>query len=258
MNFPFRCPACDAATTVPYADTGMHDVRCASCRARYALYLRQHKFETLFDFGARALLDGYGREATLNFASSLERALEFYLRATTLERAAGTDAPLEDAQAALDATWRTVASQSERQLGAFAFAYLTREGRAPDFLTPGALGTDFRNRVVHRGYIPTRAEVDAYAEKVYAITTRLLRDLGDAVTHAQLEQERAFEAHLLALPDDVQPVFLEHSGILRAARHATHGAPVAAPANDPGAFARVLQERAPLIERLFTKMPKRH
>ena len=159
-------------------------------------------------------------------------------------------------QAALDATWRTVARQTERQLGAFAFAYLAREGRAADFLTPGALGSDFRNRVVHRGYIPTRAEVDAYAEKVYAITTRLTRELGDAAGHAQLEQERAFEAHARTLPAGVQAVFLEHSGILRASRYAGGASLHAPPPNDPGTFARVLQERAPVIERLFRKTPK--
>ncbi|MEW6420669.1 MAG: hypothetical protein AB1511_02920, partial [Deinococcota bacterium] len=152
MHFPTTCPTCAREVPVEFADSAVHDVVCPFCGARYVVYVRKHKFEVLFDLGTKALLDGYAREAVASFAAALERFFEFYVRAFALERAAGAESDVGEALAALDATWRHVSSQSERQLGMLALAYLLRERRAPDFLTPGALGTDFRNRVIHRGY----------------------------------------------------------------------------------------------------------
>lgn len=248
-----------------YSDTGIHAHRCP-CGQEYALYLRQHKFETLFDFGVRALADGYAREATANFASALERCFEFYLRAVALERG--------DA-GALDATWRHIDRQSERQLGAFAFAYLLRQGRAPDFLTPQALGSDFRNRVLHRGYIPARAEAMRYAEGVFAVIQRVLADLGRASAHAGREQEALYAAHMATLPPGTTPITLDLPGVFRAWRFtggplsrpeldrlkSEHGLPDPGEPRPGGLRANTLQDfqarlRETRIERLFTAQPQ--
>src|SRR6476646_4976383 len=127
MDFPTVCPNCAHENRVEFADSSVHDVTCARCGAQYCVFLRKQKFEVLFDLGTRALMDGYAREAVASFAAALERFLAFYVRAATLERAADTDADFSAALAALDGTWRHVASQSERQLGMFALAYLLRE-----------------------------------------------------------------------------------------------------------------------------------
>lgn len=272
MEFPTTCPTCAHENRVEFADSSVHDVICAQCGARYCVFLRKQKFEVLFDLGTRALMDGYAREAVASFAAALERFLEFYVRAATLERAAGTEVDFASALAALDGTWRHVASQSERQLGMFALAYLLREGHEPEFLTPRGLGTEFRNRVIHRGSLPTRAEVEAYAASVFALIDRLLTELGAGAVHAELAQEQVFTAHLASLPDGVTVVFEEHPGMFRARRFGTlaplpkpakptAGEAVGARVNDVRAFQedlfrRALAERGALLDR-FKNSPGR-
>lgn len=255
MHFPTICPACAREVQVEFADSAVHDVVCPCCGGRYVVYVRKHKFEVLFDLGTKALLDGYAREAVASFAAALERFFEFYVKAYALERVAGAEGDFGEAVATLEDTWRHVASQSERQLGMMALAYLLREGRAPDFLTPKALGSDFRNRVIHRGYLPRREEVEAYAARVFALIDRLLSELGEGAAHAELVQEEAFAAHLATLPEGVTAIFEEHPGMFRARRFggtlkekAVPPGKTAPPLNDAQAFARALAERGPGLE----------
>ncbi|MFC4427727.1 hypothetical protein [Deinococcus navajonensis] len=252
MLFPSGCPVCGFENRVEFADSSIHDVTCSSCGKPYCLFVRKQKFEVLFDLGTRALMDGYAREAVASFAAALERFFEFYVRAYALERSAGTEQSFDQAAASLDATWRHVASQSERQLGMFALAYLLREGREPDFLSAKALGADFRNRVIHRGLLPPRADVEAYAARIFALIDRLLTELGRGAAHAELAQERAFAEHLSRLPEGVSAVFEEHPGMFRARRFAS-SVPAKTPLparttpvsslNDAQVFARALAER---------------
>ncbi|GHF34068.1 hypothetical protein HNQ07_000182 [Deinococcus metalli] len=252
MDFPTVCPTCARENRAEFADSSIYDLTCDRCGAHYCVLVRKQKFEVLFDLGTRALMDGYAREAVASFAAALERFMEFYVRAVALERAAGTDTDFGTALAALDGTWRHVASQSERQLGMFTLAYLLREGREPEFLTPKGLGTDFRNRVIHRGSLPTRAEVEAYAALIFALIDRLLSELGTGAAHAELAQEQAFAAHLAALPDGVTVVFEEHPGMFRARRFGTL-TPLPKPAKPAGgAGARVNDARA-FQEALFRR-----
>ncbi|EYB68427.1 hypothetical protein DEIPH_ctg023orf0008 [Deinococcus phoenicis] len=266
MHFPTVCPGCAREVRAEFADSAIHDLTCPHCGTRYCVFVRKHKFEVLFDLGTRALLDGYAREAVASFAAALERFFEFYVRAFALERAADAAGDFGEALAALDGTWRHVASQSERQVGMLALAYLLREGREPDFLTPKALGADFRNRVIHRGYLPRRAEVDAYAARVFALIDRLLTELGGSAAHAELSQEQAFAAHLAALPEGVTAIFEEHPGMFRARRFGTAPPAKAGPGmtarsvngasalNDAQTFARALAERGPLLD-VFKRRP---
>jgi hypothetical protein len=244
-----------------YADSGIHDLRCAACSTRFTVYLRKHKFEMLFDLATRALMDGYAREAVASFAASLERFFEFYTRAAVLERASDGGEDFAEASGRLEQTWKLMAAQSERQLGAFSLAYLWREGQAPDFLSTQALGSDFRNRVIHRGYLPQRNEVDAYAARVFALIDRLLTQLGEAAAHAQLEQERQYQDHLNAQPPEVIAVFEEHPGMFRVRRF---GGQIGAkqeqaknlptgPANDAATFQAALRERGALLSWVFGK-----
>ena len=276
MNIPTTCPRCQHAFQTEYLDSGIHELTCPACQGRFALFIRKHRFETLFDLGTRALLDGYAREAVVNFAAALERCLEFYLRSALLERFAAQGHTLEDAAGELEATWKLLVSQSERQLGAFAAVYLAREGRAPDFLTPQGLGAEFRNRVIHRGYLPREQEVQDYAAGLFALMNRLLGDLGDAALQATLTQEREYAAALARLDEGVPAVFEEHPGMFRTPRsesvselepHAPLPAPVPAshrlPAqadirplnpqslNDAASFQAALKERGTLVSALF-------
>lgn len=258
MLLPTRCPSCLRENRVEFTDSSIHDVTCRQCGQRYCVFVRKQKFEMLFDLGTRALLDGYAREAVASFAASLERFFEFYVRAYALERAAERGGEFGEALGVLEGTWRHVVSQSERQLGMFALAYLLREGREPDFLGGRALGTDFRNRVIHRGYIPSHAEVEEYAARIFALIDRLLRELGQTASHAELAQEKLFADHLEGLPDDVTAIFEEHPGMFRARRFGqnalgkSHPTPLnsaqtqrsPAALNDAQAFQQAIRERS--------------
>ena len=267
MKFAATCPHCQAAFQTEYLDSGIHDLHCPHCGERFVLFIRKHRFEMLFDLGTRALVDGYAREAVVNFAAALERAFEFYLRSALLERFAREHRALDTVTRELDATWKLLVSQSERQLGAFAALYLAREGRAPEFLTPQAMGTDFRNRVIHRGYLPRESEVQEYAARLFALMNRLLEELGDAALQATLMQERDYAAALDALHGDVVAVFEEHPGMFRTPRpqplphtpvvatptpSPNAGRPrTAQPMNDAAAFQAALKERGTLVSELF-------
>lgn len=264
MRFPVTCPRCAAAFQADYTDSGIHDLTCAQCGGAFTVYLRKHKFEMLFDLGTRALMDGYAREAVSSFAASLERFFEFYTRAAALERAAQRHEDFEVAHARLEKTWKLLSAQSERQMGAFAMLYLERQGQAPDFLTPQNLGTEFRNKVIHRGYLPPRSEVEAYAGRIFALIDRLLSELGEAATHAQLEQELSYSRHMQAQSEDVIAVFEEHPGMFRVRRFGSqllpkHSRPSSlpsktlpsTPANDATGFQAALRERGELLGKVF-------
>jgi hypothetical protein len=125
------------------------------------------KFEVLFEFGAMALLDGYTREAVSSFAVALERFYEYWLKAQLLHAGTAPDR--------LEMAWKAVAAQSERQLGAFTLLYL-REYGTPAPLLPQS-NVEFRNKVIHKGYIPTRMEASTYGDAVLQHMAGLYKEL---------------------------------------------------------------------------------
>ena len=144
--------------------------------------IQQQKFEVLFDFGAMALIDGYPREAVTSIAAALERFYEFYIAVICLKHGIDTST--------LKATWKHVASQSERQFGGYLFSYLIdhknveppvidNERPNIDGIPKGKTRTwkEFRNDVVHKGYIPSVAETLAYGNVIYLHLIALIEDL---------------------------------------------------------------------------------
>lgn len=225
MNtFGVACPHCGQNQDIEYADRLIYDLTCRSCGQPFCLFVRKQKFEVLFDLGAEALLAGFAREAVSSFAAALERCFEFYVRAFALEQASGQAEDLEAAWQRLDATWRLVDRQSEQQVGMLALAYLLREGRPPDFLRPQALGSEFRNAVIHRGYLPRREEVEDYAAQVFGLIDRLLGELGESVLQLQILDELEFARHLAAQPAGTLAVTQEHPGLFRARMHGQYHA----------------------------------
>ena len=114
-----------------------------------------------------ALLDGYTREAVSSFAVALERFYEYWVKAHLLYA--------EVTPGELDAAWKQVSAQSERQLGAFAVLYLREYGTRAPLLPQSA--TEFRNKVIHKGYISTRAETLKYGDQVLQYMATLYRQL---------------------------------------------------------------------------------
>jgi hypothetical protein len=140
---------------VEFRDNGRYEVKCSFGHETITV-LQQQKFEVLFDIGANAILDGYYREAVSSFTSSLERFYEFSLR-VFLEKTSKSDEVFQE-------TWNKVASQSERQLGAFVFLWASNFNEVPTLLTNTQVS--FRNDVIHKGKIPTRNEAIRFGNSV--------------------------------------------------------------------------------------------
>jgi hypothetical protein len=155
-----------ALTAAHLEESGLYRMKCEHGHETVTL-LQQMKFEILFDLGAHAIIDGYYREAVSSFASALERLYEFYIQIQCDRRS--LDPSL------FTSTWKEVTNQSERQLGAFMFLYLTEKKASPPLLPPKAV--KFRNSVVHKGRFPSREEAIQFGEQVAEIMVRVLSEL---------------------------------------------------------------------------------
>ena len=113
-------------------------------------------FELLFDFGCSALEDAYPREAITAFASLFERFLEFTCRLLLARRNVSREG--------VDAWWKEVKNQSERQMGSFVALWIA-DFRSPPMLPPKRL-VELRNDCVHKGRIPPESDARAYGEWV--------------------------------------------------------------------------------------------
>lgn len=130
--------------------------------------LQNDRFELLSELALLALIDGYYREAVVNFSAMIERLHEFYIRVVAEKRGISEDT--------LRRIWKTMVSQSERQLGAFAMAYTFEHGEpAPQLRADTEV--KFRNDVVHKGKFPTRAETVAYGQACFDLAHVILSSI---------------------------------------------------------------------------------
>jgi hypothetical protein len=175
---------------VEHQDSGLYHLTCSSGH-RTTVWLQNPKFELLFDSGGLALLDGHSREAVSSIAAALERFMEFYVRIVALKHLAGQE-PFEEAIKRFSAnqyepfeeTWKRVAKQSERQLGAFLFIYLLENGKPPLFIDEYKMQSygkkdnkHFRNAVIHEGYTPFQDQVLEYGEQIFQFICTILAEL---------------------------------------------------------------------------------
>lgn len=181
MKVPAECPRC---REIEERRQSMHDVNSGQRRShRPTLYLAEMAsgdlhagkltvrcdqdhvtvvtlpipaFELLFDFGCSALLDGYSREAVTSFAASFERFQEFGCRLLLARRNVSAEG--------IDAWWKEVATNSERQFGSFVALWIA-EFRLPPPALPRKL-VELRNDCVHKGRIPFDGDAKDYGEAV--------------------------------------------------------------------------------------------
>jgi hypothetical protein len=152
MKVPMLCLTCAVGgktevrpVSIVVRDDGRYETVCDNGHS-IVILLQQLKFEILFDIGAYAIADGYYREAVSSFTSSLERFYEFAIRVILHKR--GVTAEI------IDAVWKQVSNQSERQLGAFIVLYLSEFQSSPPVLK--TKDVKFRNEVIHKGKIGLR------------------------------------------------------------------------------------------------------
>lgn len=132
-----------------------------------------HDFQILFEISINAMYDGYYREAIGSLTASYERFIEFFIRLITIS--------LGITESEIEKSWKQVASQSERQLGAFLFMYLMTYKEAPPLLSTGRV--KLRNNVIHKGMIPTRADCSNYGNDVIKVIFHVLRRLWKTHQH---------------------------------------------------------------------------
>lgn len=141
----------------------------AHCPAGHAVTwtLQDPPFDLMFELAALALVDGYYREAIVGAHTAIERFFEFYVGVALHEHGVADDE--------YETFWNGVQRQSERQLGAFLATYLAEEGRPFDMRRYDEQ-IPMRNRVTHKGYIPTRDEAADYLKWVLGVIHGVLMD----------------------------------------------------------------------------------
>lgn len=135
-----------------------HDVVCA---------VQTAEFVTLFEMGTLALNDGFTREAITSFSVAIERFHEFMLKVMLLEGGMKWGE--------IDDTWKNVAAQSERQLGAYLFIFASVFKKTPPIIPNSRI--KFRNSVTHKGLIPTYKEAKDYERFAFDYIFHLLDEL---------------------------------------------------------------------------------
>jgi len=178
----------DELLSVELRDDGLLRVTCPNGHDTITA-IQEQKYEILFDLAVMALLDGYPREAATGLAASLERFYEFLIKTLCAKHGIS--------DVALHASWRLVSNQSERQFGAFIFAYMLESSSVPPTIddekpTPvdgqdwkSRTWKEFRNAVVHKGYMPSSSEAFEYGQLVFnhiqVLTLWLSNNCADAL-----------------------------------------------------------------------------
>lgn len=127
------------------------------------LIIQNQKFEVLFDLGIISLIEGYTREAVSSLIAAYERFLEFTSSIIFLKY----KIPYESIIKLFDKM-----KLSERQLGAAIALYCVCFGEEPQLL--GTKTIQFRNDVIHNGYIPTHNEVVEFGNSIVGIICPIL------------------------------------------------------------------------------------
>lgn len=148
-------------------DNGLVYIECDKGH-KSANILTGSKHQFLFESGCKALIDGYTNEAVSSFTAALERTYEFFIRVAYRK--------LRISSEILESTWKNVHAQSERQLGAFLFLYPIIADESFEILNKIQ---EFRNRVLHKGYISQTEEVFKYASNIFTLIRQIISFLNN-------------------------------------------------------------------------------
>ncbi len=174
-------------------DNGLVYQTCDTGHKTIAVH-QSPKHRVLFESGCHALLDHYTNEAVSTCSAALERTYEFFLRVAYRK--------LRLSSSLLDASWKQVKAQSERQLGAFFFLFPVIAGEP--FELPVKI-TELRNSVIHRGYIARFDEVLGYAASIFALIRSIMHVLSDICpTEMWAEINEAAEVQKSAVPAGIE------------------------------------------------------
>lgn len=183
-------------------DTGIVYVACRNGH-KSAVVFKTRRYKLLLDSAARALIDGYTNESIASFAAALERAYEFYLR--VILRSKGLS------KAIIDSAWKSIASQSERQFGAFYITFLLENK------TTLELNQDIpaiRNRTIHQGHVAREQDAITFGRIVYERIQEIEKTLVPYRHHADQEEKDVIEAQKSFIPSGMDQMVLEVTPVL--------------------------------------------
>lgn len=156
MRVPIACVRCNSPIKwMSITDDGVYKHKCRNCSMAYQI-CNNEKFEILFEKGIEKLVEGDSYSAITCFSTALERFYEFSIKVMLSE------SEIEEME--LDETFKRMNRSSERELGAFYMLYLKEFLKACPTVTKSNI--ELRNKVVHKGYIPTYSEALKYGESV--------------------------------------------------------------------------------------------
>lgn len=135
------------------------------------------KYELLADYAVHALIDNYHRECVASFASAMERLFEDFVVLTA------RISNIRDAE--FESTWKPFINSSERQLGAFSICWLMQTGNSFCYIADKQ--TKFRNKVIHKGVIPSYDEAIEYGQAIIDCVQPVL----ELMSSEKYEQHRA-------------------------------------------------------------------
>lgn len=142
-----------------------------TCRSGHTntIILKEQLFEVLFEMAAVAYVEDYYRDAVATAAAALERFYEFVIKLLLRNKNVNEES--------IEKLWKQVSKQSERQLGAYLFLFLSELSVEPISLLSDEAG--FRNTVIHQGHIPTKKEAFEFLLSIYSIIKDILLILYD-------------------------------------------------------------------------------
>lgn len=173
MKIKLMCPECaperDGSGTWFVEKIREDDLYTGKCPMGHDLLLATQTLphEMLFEIALNAVVDGYHREAVSSFMASMERFFEFAIRVICNKNAVP--------HARFNENWNVICKQSERQVGAYIFLYLSEFKTGPRLLSSKMV--KLRNDVVHNGKMPNRNDALAFGDDVYKVIQDAARQL---------------------------------------------------------------------------------
>ena len=145
--------------SIPIKENDLYHFKCNQGHDNL-LEIQAFKFEMLFESGLCAIKDKYYLESVLSLTASNERFYEFFIRIIMRENGLNKEI--------FENLFKNMSKQSERQYGAFVAIYgLIFKEDIPKKLKNKSI--EFRNKVVHKGYLPSENEVLEYAEEIFEL-----------------------------------------------------------------------------------------
>jgi hypothetical protein len=147
-------------------DENIYEYECQRGHKSFS-QLSEEKYVLLFDLASLALLDGYAKEAVSTFASAYERFVEFCIKVICINKSIAFEDFLK--------TWKNMIKQSERQIGAFYILQLLEFGETKYVIADKWV--NFRNKVIHQGYIPKSTEAIEYGQYILTMIDLITGEL---------------------------------------------------------------------------------